>query len=539
MTRLELWHAARLALAAWAAFAIATALSIEHAFWASMPVWVIAQPWRGVTLERALWRFLGTAVGGGLGLGLLALSPDVRVTAGALSLLLAGFAFCVHIWPGVRNYLPMMCAITLAVVVLPALLDPSGDLELARDRLACTGIGALCVVMIVGPFTPKADAPGFRAAGAALAARFRQTAALLLFAPDETARLDAAFAETLRSGAELETRARLVAAGSRDGYRRMAALEAILAAGLALLEAASLARRTPAEAARARALLHAPSEARVPPPPDTASDPMANALHALETACRELQATAPSGRALNRIAPPRNLAAGLRGAALAFCVSLAGGALVILTGSFALELAAFSMTVFALVLGAMPLPQPMAPKLGTGVVIGAATGVLYRLAVQPHLTDWPSLVLTIAPFILLGALGRANPRTAPYALDANMCFMLASQAGAAATTPTVAISSGVAMALGTLLVVACVMALPRPGARLIRRTEARLERDIRLLKTRSNALPPAHWTAIWSRRVLSLAAALESTAQPLPRHLLDLAVRGQEAIAQRHSGPIA
>ncbi|WP_420342316.1 hypothetical protein [Paenirhodobacter sp.] len=43
-TRAELLGAFRLGLAAWGAFAVASGLGIDHAFWASMPVWVVAQP---------------------------------------------------------------------------------------------------------------------------------------------------------------------------------------------------------------------------------------------------------------------------------------------------------------------------------------------------------------------------------------------------------------------------------------------------------------------------------------------------------------
>ncbi|WP_367176936.1 FUSC family protein [Donghicola sp.] len=66
-------------------FVVATALGVDHAFWAAMPVWVVAQPWRGVTMERALWRLVGTIVGGTAGLALLAVSPSPWVTGIGMS----------------------------------------------------------------------------------------------------------------------------------------------------------------------------------------------------------------------------------------------------------------------------------------------------------------------------------------------------------------------------------------------------------------------------------------------------------------------
>ncbi|WP_108258589.1 FUSC family protein [Mangrovicoccus ximenensis] len=149
MTKAELGRALSLGAAAWTAFALATALGIEHAFWASMPVWVVAQPWRGVIFERALWRLLGTVLGGAAGLALLALSPSPWATAIGMALLLAAGASLTHLWQGVRSYLPLMSAITVAVVVLPAMLDPSGGLELAwpgsrRRPPVLSGAAILC-----------------------------------------------------------------------------------------------------------------------------------------------------------------------------------------------------------------------------------------------------------------------------------------------------------------------------------------------------------------------------------------------------------
>ena len=64
-------RAATLAAAAWLAFAIASLLHVEHAFWAAMPTWVLAQSSRGLVIERALFRLLGTLIGAGLGLCIL------------------------------------------------------------------------------------------------------------------------------------------------------------------------------------------------------------------------------------------------------------------------------------------------------------------------------------------------------------------------------------------------------------------------------------------------------------------------------------
>ncbi len=534
MTFLQMKSAFRLGLAAWAAFAIATCLGIDHAYWASMPVWVVSQPWRGVTLERAIWRLTGTIIGGALGLALLALSPAPWLTAIVLALLVALGAAMIHLWHGVRTYVPLMSAITLGVVVIPVLLNPTDDFSLALDRLACTFIGGLCVALIVSPFTPHADVQGFRAAGISLANRFIETARKLLQDDVPATELDDEFSQTIRTGANLEARARLVSAASRDGRHRMAALDAILAAGLSLLEAATVASKQTASRSRALDYLQEGPVAV----PNTASpdlEQLVKSRHQLALATTELQAVAPSGRDLTTLAPPRNPALAWRRAILALVASLCGSALMFLTGSAATEPAAFSMTIFALVLGSVAVPHSMAPKLGTGVVLGVVAAMIYRLGVQPHVTGWTSLVLSILPFVAVGAIARVKPATAAYALDANMCFMLASQAGASPAPAPEVLYSGLAMAAGTLVVVALVMVLPRPGDHLVVRAEARLRRDIKLLSERPVPLEPSSWTAIWSRRLLTLARSLEGTQTGLPRRLLDLVIEGQQVNEQRWS----
>ena len=53
LDRPVLTRALALALSAWVAFAIATLVHVQNAYWAAMPVWVVAQPVRGVLVERA------------------------------------------------------------------------------------------------------------------------------------------------------------------------------------------------------------------------------------------------------------------------------------------------------------------------------------------------------------------------------------------------------------------------------------------------------------------------------------------------------
>ena len=70
------------------------------------------------------------------------------------------------------------------------------------------------------------------------------------------------------------------------------------------------------------------------------------------------------------------------------------------------------------------------------VVGGVLLAALYRLALQPGLASTSALLWSMVPFLLLGGFLRAHPRTAVAGVDANMCFLLASQAGTSVVAST-------------------------------------------------------------------------------------------------------
>ncbi len=341
-------------------------------------------------------------------------------------------------------------------------------------------------------------------------------------------------APLLHRAADLESRARLIAAGSTQGYRSLRATDAVLGAGIALLEAASAIHGRigtggddEATISNASGVLDGRDAGQAARGPlarlQEASAQLAAARISTEADHSADSAANPEpGLALFARRDPRR--AGMV-ALLAFAASLAGSATIILTGSFSAELTAFSVTIFAMVLGSLPAPHLLARKVAIGVLVGVLAGALYRLGVQPWADSWPALVLTIAPFMIVGALARVKTRTAVYALDANMCFMLASQAGAAAAPPGAVVMDSVAMALGTALIVLCYLALPRPGLHLIGGAVSRLRRDIELL-IQHPAARNDHWGKIASRRILNLAIELDKAGGAIPGDILAMSSLG-------------
>ena len=153
------FRALQLFAAAAIALTLAVLLGLQNPFWAAMPVWVVAQPHREDLLLRAVLRVAGTAFGAALGWAALVYLPDagprILVLAGATA---AGAAAAY--WIGtVYSYGILLAAITLAVVLVPAMDHPVDATALALDRVWCTLIGVVAVTAITFVFTPRRPRP--------------------------------------------------------------------------------------------------------------------------------------------------------------------------------------------------------------------------------------------------------------------------------------------------------------------------------------------------------------------------------------------
>ncbi|NIZ09438.1 FUSC family protein [Pseudooceanicola sp. HF7] len=153
MTDTPHFKALQLFVAAFGALSLAMALGLSHPFWAAMPVWVVVQPYRQDLLIRGVLRVLGTLVGAALGLGVLLTSDSVAFHVIALGLLVGGFT-ALSFWIGtVYSYGATLAAMTVAVVLLPAVAFQSDPVVLAVDRVWCTLIGVIAVTLATVAFT--------------------------------------------------------------------------------------------------------------------------------------------------------------------------------------------------------------------------------------------------------------------------------------------------------------------------------------------------------------------------------------------------
>lgn len=162
----------------------------------------------------------------------------------------------------------------------------------------------------------------------------------------------------------------------------------------------------------------------------------------------------PSREAAQPLRQDHGLRRGLHHGVVAGLIAGSGLILLLLVGQFWMVAGALTLTVFASILGAMPDPRPLIRYLPPAAALGVAAAVAYRgLGDVLGLGD-PGLYLLGVVFIGAGALLRAHPRSAPFGLDSNMCFLLTAEVGAIGHGLSQEAAGGIALVCGTLLVTA-------------------------------------------------------------------------------------
>ncbi|CAO4196596.1 FUSC family protein [Methylorubrum extorquens] len=233
--------------AAWA-FAIriwlAMMLALYAAFWlqldsassAAVCVAILAQPKRGQALSKAGYRFLGTVVGGIVGIVLIALFGQDRV------LLLVSFAcwlglcvFVAQFLQDTRAYGAMLSGYTVAIIAVAHIDAPQTVFDAAIGRVAAMAVGIVAITFIndalASPSTWKALLPRLAAAHAAAKAFARESLTQGDPGPERTAAL-------IQQIAPMRGDASAIAGELDDGVHRAAGARSAIAA-LYVLAAAS------------------------------------------------------------------------------------------------------------------------------------------------------------------------------------------------------------------------------------------------------------------------------------------------------------
>ncbi len=556
-------RAASLAFAAWLSFALASRLHVHNAYWAAMPVWVITQTSRGLLFERAVLRVLGTLLGAAAGFAIMHLPLTPAAQLAALAFWIALTAGLTHLLRGMHGYAAVLAGMTAAIVVAPsALLAQTASMEIALARVECTLIGVVVGTLVLAWLTPAQPLADFFAEVRLVAAATVAHAARAL-RDGVAAESDAEVRKTLARISQLEASARLAVAASVEGYRRLHDVELAVVGMLSLLAAARSRGRTPTlhDAALAERLDLIARHLRQPwrgplraeyryfaPEMDAALGRFLQALDQIFDAEHGFYSphtrTARPETRHGRLAPHREWPLARLNAAMAGTACLAVSAASLWLAWPDAWLVLLGVCIFMMLLGSMPLPQQIAPKLFVGTLAGVACAVFYRLAIQPRLASPSDVLISLVPFLLVGGIVRVAPRTAAVGLDACMSFLLASQAGVPATADLARIlSESGALLLAAGVVVAVFLVKPRQPLHRIEEAAAAIRADLLRMFDDGVGIDSAEWHARSARQILRLILHLsreQALGERWPGGLLAVLNFGHATIALHDVGmPVA
>lgn len=522
-----------MAFSAWVAFALASIWHMTNAYWAAMAVWVVVQPLRGMLFERALMRVVGTALGALVGFMILWCAPNSIAQIVLLSLWMTLCAGAMHLIKGIYPYALLLTGITTSAVVLPSAITSSYQPELGWSRVVCTLIGVVVVTVVMSVYTPKASRRDYYREARQLVADAVDFAVKLLQGVSENEAQERE-QDVLFRMSQLESSAHTVAAGSLTGHKQLRHVEALIASAMEVMASAvavyrqslheeghtvteeemrvmaaymqRLANHLRLDDATFKKLLlqpalildHAPVHSGIASRMSRALEQLVAAAAALYAGGLELASEKP--RKLTSVRPPSLASAveidwarqsALATGVTALGVSLSGWLMARhgwFTGSHAPALMATGVSMFCMVLAALPFPRMTMKTMFTGVVVGTVVALLYRLLIQPHLHTLSQVLVSLVPFLLVCGLARASSKTAGPALDANTNFLLVGQVmfpPLAASTGQIFVDS-VAVVLG--VAVACLIGLwllPRRADDQAYMAAAAITRDLQRMLERS------------------------------------------------------
>lgn len=420
--------AARLTAALLLAYLIAFTAQLDSAASAGLCVAIVAQATPGMTLSKAIYRVVGTLVGGIAGVVFLALFPQDRtMLLAAFALWLGACTFVAAVLRDFRSYGAVLCGYTVGIIAVSSIDAPSGALLAALNRVAAILIGIAAVTAVNLLLTGPA---AYERLVAALQRRLQEAEALALSAlagqPLSEEPLPAQEAAAILA---LRTDAGYAATEVPNGRVRGAGAMAAIAGLLGMLSAArALSSGQPADPVTRRALDHAARRLadREPPAPLDALPADPHAAMMLDRAQELLQqhALAQAGlrqlrdgqEATGRVRLPLHrdwIGAGLSAARTIIAVGL-GGVFCILSGWPGTTLLLVQLSAFTALLGMQPNPTAAAVGIALGLPAGALAAGVIGFVLLPQASGFVPFALALAPFAFAAGLAAQHPATARY-----------------------------------------------------------------------------------------------------------------------------
>ncbi|MFK8254091.1 FUSC family protein [Ancylobacter terrae] len=559
----------RTALAALAALAIAFWLELDDPQWATLTVYLLAQPTVGAAVAKGAWRAAGTLAGGALGLVLVALFSQAAELLVAATALVVGASF--YVGARLRNYTAygvLLMGYTALLVAYEGASDPLNAWTIAADRIAAILLGIACVTAastlvwprfagdslreaLAGLFaglsaygatalrraTPPAAFAEMRARMVTQVVSFDALRSYTLFEAPEMRADGPALARTVREFLYVLSIARglYVRLGDFEegaGRRVMAEVEPALAATAARLETIAAdpdafgdPRRVRQELFAARAGLTAAAERLAGAPRSVPFEPLANGLlilrradsllHELSMVIVAEAATLRPGGSARR----RRSGEGLGGSRREATLNAARSALALAVLSAIWLATGWTAGLTAVTGGATMLffavnqddPGPAARSFLLWSLLGTVMSYVLMILVLPSLEGFAALAVVLLLVLIPAGLMAGTPSQA-WAGIAFGGFVIA-QIGASNTPATnefVFVNAAVAMVFGMLICLAILAVFP---------ITSRMRRDLMWERTFRRIIPAVARGELGGRVAGRMIVGMLQTL--LPRLALD------------------
>lgn len=535
---------------------IGLAAGLPRPYWAMTTAYIVSQPLSGAVRSKAVYRLVGTAIGGAATVLLvpnLVNSPALLCIA--LALWVAGCLVISLLDRTPRSYMLMLAGYTAALIGFPSVGQPGAIFDVATARVEEIGLGIVCATVVHSLVFP-------RPVGAALQARLGEWLdiadrwaldTLRGAASEETGRdrtqLAASASEIhiLSSHLPFDTsRLRDTRASVRALHDRMLLLIPLLSGLADRLQAIAAARGLPpvAEALRARvaawieggveaeAGAALEGEIRAAAAAQPTGDWRALLVASLLIRLAEAVEALGAGHALlahirRPDAPPQPQAAraiataarrpfhtdfglALRSGVTAVIAILVCCALWIGLGWSDGATAAMMAAVFCCFFASLDDPAPQILNFGVWTLAALPAAALYLFAILPAISGFPLLVFALAPTLLVLGLYIAEPATAGRALPFLMtfCSALALQETFSADLPAF-VNGNLAQFVGVFVSIAVTQALRSMTAEAgVRRLLARTWRNLARIARTGEAPAAGDFAAILIDRLALLTPKL-------------------------------
>jgi len=145
----------RTGVAACLSLIIAWAMGLEHPQWSAMTVWAVSQPTRGLLIEKAAYRALGTLLGTMFGMVLVvSASGEIIWLVAGLTLWVSLCVYTGNLLHGLISYGTILAGYSASMVVLLT-QNPDALMPLGIDRLLTVFVGIMTSLVIGSAFTYK------------------------------------------------------------------------------------------------------------------------------------------------------------------------------------------------------------------------------------------------------------------------------------------------------------------------------------------------------------------------------------------------